>query len=250
MQGPHLENAPSPRPPLGFGSVEQRLLDASPPVRGRDEEIDLRGVRIGLLREGDGHHADDLISFAGDESEVQRIGVVLPVRQHLRGVRGELGETDLLVADLSVQGAVRAEVRGVRFVEGGRDDQRRDRPSCRREEEVPAVPAPVRGCTDGRRAGVAAVVIARSAHPALHVVHEEGVRLRGRAVTLLSDEEQVAGIDGPRPARTTGPLCPLEQPEADPEREAVRDAELAELVVAGDLEDLAVLGIGRMGGAA
>jgi len=99
------------------------------------------------------------------------------------------------------------------------------------------------------RVGVDAVVIARSAHSALHVVHEEGVRFRGRTVTLFSDEEQVSGIDGPRPAWTSGPLRPLEQPEADPEREAVRDAELTQLVVAGDLEDLAVLGIGRMGGA-
>ncbi len=76
------------------------------------------------------------------------------------------------------------------------------------------------------------------------------MRFRGRAVTLLSDEEQVAGLDDPRPARTSGPLRPLKQPEADSEREAVRDTELIELVVAGDLEDLAVLGIGRMGNAA
>jgi hypothetical protein len=89
----------------------------------------------------------------------------------------------------------------------------------------------------------------RSAHAALHVEHEQCVRLGGGPVTLLPEEERSVEVDG-LSARGSRALRPLEQPEADPEGEAIREPQPAEFVVTGDREDLAVLDIGRVGGAA
>ncbi|MBN6189908.1 hypothetical protein JQN58_23960 [Aneurinibacillus sp. BA2021] len=48
----------------------------------------------------------------------------MPAREHLRGIRREIRDPDLLVADLPVEFAVRAEVGGVVSVERGGDGQR------------------------------------------------------------------------------------------------------------------------------
>lgn len=109
-----------------FGAVEQSGLDAEPPVRLRNQEVDLGRMGFGLLGECDRHHADDLVIDPCHEPTVERVAVVLPVRQHLRGVRGEIGESHLLVAHESVEVSVRAELRGVVGIQGDRHDQRCD----------------------------------------------------------------------------------------------------------------------------
>ncbi len=65
-------------------------------------------------------------------------------------------------------------------------------------------------------------------------------------MTLLTEQEHVCRIDAQAATRTSGALRPLEEPEADPEGETIGERQAAQFVGAGDLEDLAVLGIGRV----
>jgi hypothetical protein len=69
-------------------------------------------------------------------------------------------------------------------------------------------------------------------------------------VPLFAEQKQVCRIDVQAAAVPLRTLRPLEQPEAEPEGETVCEREAAQFVGAGDLEDLAVLDIGRVGGAA
>lgn len=65
-------------------------------------------------------------------------------------------------------------------------------------------------------------------------------------MTLLTEQKHVCRIDVQAAARTPGALRPLEEPEADPEGETICERQATQLVGAGDLEDLAVLDIGRV----
>ena len=63
---------------------------------------------------------------------------------------------------------------------------------------------------------------------------------------LFSEQERVHGIDVQAPALRPRTLCPLEEPEADPEGETICERGTAQFVRKGDLEALAVLDIGRV----
>lgn len=65
-------------------------------------------------------------------------------------------------------------------------------------------------------------------------------------MTLLTEQKHVCRIDVQAAARTPGALRPLEEPEADPEGETICERQATQLVGVGDLEDLAVLDIGRV----
>lgn len=71
METPELQKTPTTRTRFRFGAGEQGILDAPAPVRFRHQQVELRGVRLGLLREGDRDHPDDLVVDAGDETEVE-----------------------------------------------------------------------------------------------------------------------------------------------------------------------------------
>ena len=92
------------------------------------------------------------------------------------------------------------------------------------------------------------MAISRSAQLTLQVVGEQGVGLAGRAITSIETQRiRFGGGDTTYRARA---LCPLEQPEADPERETICQRETPQLIGCGDVEDLLVLGIRRVGDAA
>ncbi|MFF1541398.1 hypothetical protein ACFVWL_15060 [Microbacterium sp. NPDC058269] len=65
-------------------------------------------------------------------------------------------------------------------------------------------------------------------------------------MTLLAEQEYVCRIDAQAAAWLPRALRPLEEPETDPEGETIRDRQATQFVGAGDMEDLAVLDIGRV----
>ena len=93
------------------------------------------------------------------------------------------------------------------------------------------------------------MAISRSAQLTLQVVREQGVCLGGGTVPSLEVQcvHSVGRSDATGRART---LSPLEQPEADPERETICQRQAPQLIGCGDVKDLLVLGIRRVGDAA
>jgi hypothetical protein len=69
-------------------------------------------------------------------------------------------------------------------------------------------------------------------------------------VSLLSEQEDLCRSDVQAAAVSLRTLSPLEQPEADSQGEAICEREATQFVRERDLEDLAVLDIGRVGDAA
>ena len=65
-------------------------------------------------------------------------------------------------------------------------------------------------------------------------------------MTLLAEEEQVGRIDAQAATGVPRTLCPLEEPEADPEGETICHRKATQFIGAGNLEDLVVLDIGRV----
>jgi hypothetical protein len=81
-------------------------------------------------------------------------------------------------------------------------------------------------------------------HLALEVVREDRRGLLGAAVLLV--KEQRCGRSE-LALRSAGTLRPAEQPEADPQRQAIAERQRAKLVVFGDVQDRAVLSIRWVG---
>jgi hypothetical protein len=65
-------------------------------------------------------------------------------------------------------------------------------------------------------------------------------------MTLLAEQEYVCRIDAQAAAWLPRALRPLEEPETDSEGETICDRQATQFVGAGNLEDLAVLDIGRV----
>ena len=92
------------------------------------------------------------------------------------------------------------------------------------------------------------MVISRSAQLTLQVVREQGICLALAAGPPIEMQRvRLEGGDAVRRART---LSPLEQPEADPERETICQRQAPQLIRCGDVKDLLVLDIRRVGDAA
>lgn len=84
-----------------------------------------------------------------------------------------------------------------------------------------------------------------SAHLAMQIEGEQCQRI-ARVLQTIAEQQR---FDGPSCGSSAWALSPLQQPEPEAERETVREGEFAQLVGVGELEDLAVPGIGRTGGA-
>ena len=111
---------------LRLGERQEGILHTDSPVLLGHEEVRLRRLRIRLLGIGDRDHPHDLVAVPGHESGLQGVGGVLPRREQLGGVGGDVGQIHHLIADLPVELTVGAEVRAVGGVQRDRDDERLD----------------------------------------------------------------------------------------------------------------------------
>lgn len=119
MQRPRLDHLPAERARLLLSTKQQRVFDATTPVLGEDEDVEIRarGLGRGVLE-----HAgtDDLAVLAHDEVALHVVGPVLPHREHLFRCAGKVRYPGLDQADSVVERDDREKVSGIGCLDGCR----------------------------------------------------------------------------------------------------------------------------------